>query len=224
MSHYMTALAMKQPSLKPATKIVLYWLADHHNGETGECFPSIKRLAELCEMSRRSVETHITSLEEAGLVKRIAQYRNTGGKTTNKYLLELSGTPWDSDDTQDLRIGGAEFAGGDPQKLRMNNQVIRNHGREYFIDDLFETFWRTYPRKINKAAAKESFITACRHTKPGIILDAARDYGNAMLGQEKQFIPHPRTWLRQKRYLEKVEVLNSDGTLKALKSMGLNYE
>jgi len=224
MSHYMTALAMKQPNLKPATKIVLYWLADHHNGETGECFPGIKRLAELCEMSRRSVETHITSLEEAGLVKRIAQYRNTGGKTTNKYLLELSGTPEDSDDTQDLRIGGAEFAGGDPQKLRMNNQVISNNGNKPLLDDLFSTFWTTYPRKINKAAAKESFITACRHTRPGIILEAARDYGNAMHGQEKQFIPHPRTWLRQKRYLEKVEMPVIDGTRKALESLGLNYE
>ena len=82
MSHYMTALAMKQTNLKPATKIVLYWIADHHNGETGECFPSINRLAQLCEMSRRSVETHILTLEQEGLLERKAQYRETGGKTT----------------------------------------------------------------------------------------------------------------------------------------------
>ena len=43
MSHYMTALAMKQKGLKPAAKVVLYWIADHHNGETGQCNPSIKR-------------------------------------------------------------------------------------------------------------------------------------------------------------------------------------
>ena len=65
----MTALAMKQTNLKPATKIVLYWIADHHNGETGECFPSINRLAQLCEMSRRSVETHILTLEQEGLLE-----------------------------------------------------------------------------------------------------------------------------------------------------------
>ena len=64
MSHYMTALAMKQQGLRPATKVVLYWIADHHNSETGDCFPSINRLAVLCEMSRRSVETHITALED----------------------------------------------------------------------------------------------------------------------------------------------------------------
>ena len=78
----MTALAMKQQGLRPATKVVLYWIADHHNSETGDCFPSINRLAVLCEMSRRSVETHITALEDQGLLKRKAQYRDTGGKTS----------------------------------------------------------------------------------------------------------------------------------------------
>ena len=36
----MTALAMKQQGLRPATKVVLYWIADHHNSETGDCFPA----------------------------------------------------------------------------------------------------------------------------------------------------------------------------------------
>ena len=228
MSHYMTALAMKQPNLKPATKIVLYWLADHHNGETGECFPGIKRLAELCEMSRRSVETHITSLEEAGLVKRIAQYRNTGGKTTNKYLLELTGTLENSDDTQNLRMGSEKFAHGDTQNLRMNNLVRRNLGNKTNNIDqnekYFDKFWTTYPRKIGKAAAKQSFFTALQKTKANKIIEAARDFGNAMQHQEKQFIPHPRTWLRQKRWEDKIEIPEMNGMKKALEELGLNYD
>ena len=64
MSHYMTALAMKQQGLTPAAKIVLYWLADHHNGETGDCFPSHKRLAELSEMTDRSVRNHLADLAD----------------------------------------------------------------------------------------------------------------------------------------------------------------
>ena len=92
MSHYMTALAMKQQGLKPATKVVLYWLADHHNGETGKCFPSINRLAELSEMSRRAVEGHLETLEQLGLITRINQFRETGGKSANSYILELTGT------------------------------------------------------------------------------------------------------------------------------------
>lgn len=107
MSHYMTALAMRQKDLKPGAKIVLYWLADHHNGETGQCNPSINRLAECCEMSRRSVENHISSLEASGLIEVQAQYRTRGGKAANSYTLRLSDS-----DTQNLRMGYAKSAHG----------------------------------------------------------------------------------------------------------------
>lgn len=103
----MTALAMRQAGLKPAAKIVLYWIADHHNGETGQCNPSIKRLAECCEMSRRSVENQIASLEAAGLVEVQQRYRAQGGKTANSYTLRLSDS-----DAQNLRMGYAKPAHG----------------------------------------------------------------------------------------------------------------
>ena len=89
MSHYMTALAMKQVGLKPATKIVLYWLSDHHNSETGECFPSHKRLAELCEMTDRSVRNHLEELQNLGLIKIVERKRDNGSQTSNSYELHL---------------------------------------------------------------------------------------------------------------------------------------
>lgn len=120
MSHYMTALAMKQVGLKPATKIVLYWLADHHNGETGRCFPSLSRLAKLCEMSKRSIQNHLTELERLGFVKIHANTRN-GMQTSNEYQLIFDGV-------QNLLGGGADFAIGGvqnlpPINLGSNNQV-----------------------------------------------------------------------------------------------------
>lgn len=91
MSHYMTALAMRQEGLRPAAKIVLYWLADHHNGETGECFPSHKRLAEVCEMTDRSVRNQIEALKEMGLIEVIDRQRPNGSQTSNAYKLILKG-------------------------------------------------------------------------------------------------------------------------------------
>jgi DNA-binding transcriptional ArsR family regulator len=125
MSHYMTALAMKQKGLKPAAKIVLYWIADHHNETTGDCFPSIARLAQLADMSRRSVENQIAKLEAAGLVDRVKRHRETGGKTSNGYILRLTET-----DAQNLRMGSAKSAHGDAQNLRMNNLVNNNPVKE----------------------------------------------------------------------------------------------
>lgn len=89
MSHLMTALAMQQKGLKPAAKIVLYWLADHHNGETGACFPSLNTLANECEMQRSTVVRHLDALEEMGLIERIERTRPNGSRTSTAYKLSI---------------------------------------------------------------------------------------------------------------------------------------
>ena len=213
MSHYMTALAMKQTGLKPATKIVLYWIADHHNGETGKCFPSINRLATLCEMSRRSVEGHLDTLETLGMIKRIPQYRETGGKTTNAYILELTGTPENNSDAQNLRMVCAKSAHGDTQNLRMNNLVSNNQGNitnntsskddgqlEYF----FEELWSWYPRKVGKGQAKKALKGALKKVTFDDIYHPLIEYVETLEEKDKQFIPHLATWLNGERWADEV--------------------
>lgn len=72
MSHAATNWAIRQRGLKPATKIVLWQLADCHNGHTGQCNPRQDTLADLCEMSRSTLNLHLSKLEEIGLIKRHA--------------------------------------------------------------------------------------------------------------------------------------------------------
>ena len=121
MSHYMTALAMKQKGLKPATKIVLYWIADHHNGETGECFPSLARLHKCCEMSVRSIQDQIAVLCEAGLITMVQRKRDNGSQTSNAFILGFSGV-------QDLPPPLAESATPPMQNLHPLNLVSINLG------------------------------------------------------------------------------------------------
>jgi DNA-binding transcriptional ArsR family regulator len=207
----MTALAMKQTGLKPATKIVLYWIADHHNGETGKCFPSINRLATLCEMSRRSVEGHLDTLETLGLIKRIPQYRESGGKTTNAYILELTGTYENNSDAQNLRMVCAKSAQGDTQNLRMNNLVSNNLGNitnntsskddgqlEYF----FEELWSWYPRKVGKGQAKKALKGALKKVTFDDIYHPLIEYVETLEEKDKQFIPHLATWLNGERWAD----------------------
>lgn len=87
MSHYMTALAMKQTGLKPATKIVLYWLCDHHNSETDDCFPSLRLLQSECEMDKSTIIRHLKTLENLGLIKRKIRKRSNGSNTSTEYIL-----------------------------------------------------------------------------------------------------------------------------------------
>ena len=226
MSHYMTALAMKQQGLRPATKVVLYWIADHHNSETGDCFPSINRLATLCEMSRRSVETHITALEDQGLLKRISQYRDTGGKTANSYLLDLTGTLDNLDDAQNLRMGSEKTAHGDTQNLRMNNLVRNNLGNNntYKTISEFDKWWDKYPRKVEKYKAATLFSKIINEVEFNTLIEATEKFAEAVKDKEKKFIPHPTTWLNGRRWNDPLEIPEMNGTKKALEELGLSYE
>ncbi len=226
MSHYMTALAMKQKGLRPATKVVLYWIADHHNSETGDCFPSINRLATLCEMSRRSVETHITALEDQGLLKRISQYRDTGGKTANSYLLELTGTLENLDDAQNLRMGSEKSAHGDTQNLRMNNLIRNNLGNNntYKTISEFDKWWDKYPRKVEKYKAATLFSKIINEVEFDTLIEATEKFAEAVKDKEKKFIPHPTTWLNGRRWNDPIEAPQENNMKKALEELGLSYE
>lgn len=200
MSHYMTALAMKQKGLKPSEKIVLYWLADHYNGETGDCFPSIDRLAKCCEMSRRSVENQLKSLEGMGFVTREQRRRDEGGKTSNRYILNLN-----ESDTQNLRMGSAKSAHGDTQNLRMNNLGINNLGIEpkepSVQKDRFEEFWGVFPKRENRRGSKK-LATAkyLKAVKDGIsedrLIAAAKSYSQTKQAKDG-FAQNASTWLNQ---------------------------
>ncbi|QEW18977.1 putative transcriptional regulator [Marinibacterium anthonyi] len=71
MSHRATNWAIQQRGLEPATKLLLWQLADRHNADTGRCDPSQERLADDCEMSRATVNRHLKKLEAAGLIRRV---------------------------------------------------------------------------------------------------------------------------------------------------------
>ena len=200
MSHYMTALAMKQKALKPAAKIVLYWIADHHNGETGQCNPSIKRLAECCEMSRRSVENHIAALVDAGLVKVKNIYRDKGGKTSNSYTLCLA-----ESDAQNLRMGSAKSAHGDAQNLRMKNLGRKNLGKEqeyiaHSERDRFDEFWCQVPRKIGKGQARKAWTEALKKADADTIISGIKRYAAERSNEDAKFTAHPATWLNGERW------------------------
>jgi DNA-binding transcriptional ArsR family regulator len=59
--------AWEQDCPNPTAKLVLMALADHANSD-GECWPSMKRVAELTGVSTRQVSNHIVALEQLGYV------------------------------------------------------------------------------------------------------------------------------------------------------------
>lgn len=201
MSHYMTALAMKQKGLKPATKIVLYWIADHYNHDTGACFPSHKRLAELCEMSRQSVINHIQILKELNILEASNRIRENGSNTSCEYKLLI-----ENEDVQNIDTPSTNILHEDVQLFNTNNLVNTNliSEQDNYSDpkdkDYFSMFWDYYPKKVGKTYAKKCFLKAIKNTDAFTIVDKVIQYAKSVEGKSKQFIPNPATWLNQGRW------------------------
>lgn len=87
MSMLLTAQAMKLKVGNPTRKLVLLKLADNAN-DKGECFPSYQHIADHCEVSRRSVISHIDVLIKMGLVEKKLR-KNQDGSSSNLYILHL---------------------------------------------------------------------------------------------------------------------------------------
>ncbi|NIQ10470.1 MAG: helix-turn-helix domain-containing protein, partial [candidate division Zixibacteria bacterium] len=73
--------------LSPSETLVLLVLANFTNDETGECWPSIKRLSKMTKLSRRSVLRAISKLEERGEVKIKRRTGESGVKQPSRYII-----------------------------------------------------------------------------------------------------------------------------------------
>ena len=87
MSHKATVWAIQQRGLKPATKIVLWFLCDRHNPDFG-CFPTQARLADDAEMSISALNEHLSKLQDLRLIHRVrAQDAHTHKRLATRYIL-----------------------------------------------------------------------------------------------------------------------------------------
>lgn len=96
---------------------------------------------------------------------------------------------------------------------------------ELVVLDDFEIFWKSYPRKIGKGAARKAWEKA--KDRPPLhdiltVLDLAKQ--SAQWKKEQgQFIPHASTWLSQGRWADEVQVptgpYDPNGFLSGLQSL-----
>ncbi|PZO63019.1 MAG: GntR family transcriptional regulator [Paracoccus denitrificans] len=114
MSHKATVWAIQQRGLKPATKIVLWFLCDRHNPDFG-CFPTQERLAEDAEMSVSALNDHLARLEALRLIHRVRTHDpRTHKRQATRYILAFEdGFPQEPSPETGDGISGTEEEQGD---------------------------------------------------------------------------------------------------------------
>ncbi|SPO56212.1 conserved protein of unknown function [Pseudomonas sp. JV551A1] len=111
MSMELMVKAMKTKVGNPLRKLVLIKLADNASDQ-GECWPSYQHIADQCEISKRSVMNHISTLCGAGLLRKEIRKGGPKGNSSNVYYLTLSGAADSLGVVQEIHQGSA--AGSPP--------------------------------------------------------------------------------------------------------------
>ena len=79
-----------------------------------------------------------------------------------------------------------------------------------FKEIAFDEFYKLYPRKVGRFVAKKSFNKLSKRDKM-LAYNGLTDYIRFWKHNktEKQFIPHPSTWINQKRWEDELDLPKS---------------
>lgn len=67
-------------------------------------------------------------------------------------------------------------------------------------DDLFDLFWTSYPRKVDKQKARRAFLKALKKAHVSDIGAGLKAWKPYWALREPDFTPHPTTWLNGERW------------------------
>jgi hypothetical protein len=80
---------------------------------------------------------------------------------------------------------------------------------ECYARDAFETFWKAYPRKVGKEAARKAFAKVKVPVETLVDAVEAQKASPQWTKDGGQFIPNPATWLNQGRWEDEADGMAS---------------
>ena len=172
-------------------KLVLIILANFTDAEN-TCYPSHKKIAELCECSTDTVIRSLKRLKDMNFIdieKRFQLTENNNHRqTSNIYKLNV--------DTQSQNAT--------PPPLQNATPITHNHTKEYSKE--FELFWKEYPNRPNdnKFGASQKFQITMKNKEITFenLINKTRSFAKSQAGKDERFIPHAPTSLSQKRFTD----------------------
>lgn len=165
--------------------------------ERGQLAWSQVTMAKRWQWSRNKVARFIKDLEDEGMIEHQGGHLTTVTTICNytKYQASeatVGAADEASDGAPDEATGGAQYKKVKNEKKEKNNYT-----------DEFDQFWKAYPRKEKKAEALKSFkkISPDQELLDRMISDVqARSHTEDWTKDEGKWIPHPTTYLNQRRW------------------------
>lgn len=173
-------------------RLVLLAIADHQ-GEIG-AWPSIATLAKMVNASERSVKRDIQELQKLGELKvELQNAPTTRQYKTNRYWVTLPSVA--AGVTNATSGVTAQVSRGDTVGTQnLIEPLLETNTPKADIQELFDEFWNSYPRKLDKAKAFRAFKSALTRAKFEEILAGVIAYRNDPK-RNPDYTKYPATWL-----------------------------
>jgi len=184
--------AIEQKTGSSSNKWVLTVLASFAD-ENNQCFPSIKTICDITELSKSTVIRCIKDLERLGFIEskeRFVDFNDAKRQTSNLYTLKLEGYQIDTTGSYDDTL---------PSAMMKSHRT--NHNNQIYTEDFLQ-FWKEYPRK--DGSKKKAFEIWEKVTKNVItkkeLFNFCQKFNKINKGKDVKYIPHMTTWLNQRRW------------------------
>ncbi len=168
------------------------------------CFASNAHFADMFQISPTRASEIINSLASKGFVT-IEQTRQ-GVRTVQRVIKVVQRINTSS---ENLKNPFGKSEEGSSENLKGKNTKINNTEKVKTLvsDERFDEFWKQYPNKKAKAAAEKRWkkISPDDKTFASIMSGLARHKSSrAWLKDNGEFIPHPATWLNERRWEDEI--------------------
>ena len=203
----------------PLRKMVLIKLADQANDD-GVCWPSYESIAKTCEISRRSVISHIQWLEEHGFLRIEKRYNAAESKNfSNNYHLTLRNgkqavkTKCKSSTSAANSLGGANAALGGANDSLSNGEnaapkpISKPINESIKVNVPFDDFWNLYDKKRGDKDKIEKKWQSLKDSEREAIMNHLPLYKKSQ--PNKKYRKDPSTYLNNKSWND--EIIFDDG-------------
>jgi hypothetical protein len=211
--------------------MVLLVIADHASDDGTEAWPSQVTIGNKASISVRTVQRSVNSLVAKGY---IWLQKGAGGSATcredrrpHKYTINLAVLRGDLQTTRKQRgdsrnPDGATLAPDTGRLSRPMNLPI-----EPSKETPFDLFWKVYPLKVGKVAAKRAWDKAITEADPDNIIAGALQYAQDP-NRHPTYTAHPSTWLNAGRWADDLlpqrEISPEEKKAQELESARLKFE
>lgn len=203
-------LAMQDTNLDIIAKAIYAYFCSFAGGGDS-CFPSRSKICHDLKITNNTFSKYIGQLVKCGYIT-VEQVKVKGKFSHNVYTINSVIAPCIVSpytvrtDTQNTVYGEVDTNNNSSNNNSSFNNNSSNKGCGQ--SDMFETFWKAYPRKVNKQGAAKAF----KKLKPNddlfkAIMDGLENHKKSKqwTRDDGQYIPHPTTWLNGRRWEDELE-------------------